>query len=94
MKRYVIERNIPKIGSSEREQFRAAAQKSNGVLEEIGPGIQWVQSFVTADKLYCIYLAEDIALIHRHAERSGFPAHVVSEASRILDPTSAERLRH
>ena len=87
MKRYVIERNIPKIGDSDREQFKAATKKSNAVLEELSPGIQWVQSFVTADKIYCVYLAEDEALIHRHAERSGFPANVVNSVARILDPT-------
>jgi hypothetical protein len=89
MKRYVIERNIPKVGSLERGQFQAAAKKSNDVLEELGPGIQWIQSYVTADKLYCIYLAEDEALIHRHAERSGFPANVVNRVGRILDPSAA-----
>jgi hypothetical protein len=89
MKRYVIERSIPGVGSLERQQFQAAAKKSNDVLEELGPGIQWQQSYVTADKLYCIYLAEDEALIHRHAERSGFPANVVNRIGRVIDPGTA-----
>ena len=89
MKRYLIERNIPSGGSLERAQFAEAAKKSNDVLEELRPGIQWIQSYVTANKLYCIYLAEDEALIQRHAERSGFPANVVNRIASVIDPGTA-----
>jgi len=89
MKKYMIEREIPKIGSLEREQLQQGAAKSNQVLRELGPDIQWLESFVTANKMYCMYLASDESLIHRHAELSGFPASKVTEIGRIIDPTSA-----
>jgi hypothetical protein len=85
----VIERDIPKVGSFEREQLRAAAQKSNEALTQLGPDIQWVESFVVADKTYCIYLAKDEAIIRRHAEISGFPATRVAEVRKMIDPTTA-----
>jgi hypothetical protein len=88
MKRYLIEREIARIGSLEREQLCAAAAKSNQVLRQLGPEIQWVESFVAADKLFCIYLAENEALIHQHAQSSGFPATRVTEISRTIDPTT------
>jgi Protein of unknown function (DUF4242) len=88
MKRFVIERNIPKVGRLQLAEYYAAARKSNEVLRELGPDIQWVESFVTPDKLYCVYLAKDEAIVHKHAQLSGFPASVVSEVSRVLDPTS------
>jgi len=90
MKRYVIERDMPSVGSMEREQFRAAAQKSNDVLTRLGTDIQWVQSFVSADKIYCVYLATGEDLIRKHAEMSGFPASKISEIKRIIDPTTAD----
>ena len=89
MKRYIIEREIPKIGSLEREQLQQGAAKSNQVLRQLGPDIQWLESFVTANKMYCMYLATDEALIHRHAELSGFPATKVTEISKLIDPTTA-----
>jgi hypothetical protein len=89
MKRFVIERDIPAVGSLEREQIRAAAQKSNDVLKDLGTGIQWVQSYVTADKLFCIYLARDEQIIRDHARISGFPATRVYEVKRVIDPTTA-----
>jgi hypothetical protein len=89
MKKYLIERAIPSVGTMEREQLRQAAAKSNQVLHQLGPQIQWVESYVTADKLFCIYLAEDEALIHRHAQMSGFPATRVTEISKTIDPTTA-----
>ena len=89
MKRYVIEREIPGVGTMEREQLREAAQKSNSVLHNLGPGIQWAQSYATKDKLYCIYLAKNEAVIRKHAEISGFPANKISEVSRVIDPTTA-----
>lgn len=89
LRRFVIERDIPKVGSFEREQLRAAAQKSNEALTQLGPDIQWVESFVVADRTYCIYLAQDEAIIRRHAEISGFPATRVAEVRKMIDPTTA-----
>jgi hypothetical protein len=89
MKKYLIEREIPKVGSLEREQLREAAAKSNQVLRQLGPQIQWVESYVSADKLFCVYLAEDVSLIHQHAQISGFPATTVTEISKTIDPTTA-----
>jgi Protein of unknown function (DUF4242) len=91
MKKYLIEREIPKVGTLEREQLREAASKSNQVLRQLGPDIQWVESFLTTDKMFCVYLAEDEALIHQHAQISGFPASTVTEISRTIDPTTAAR---
>jgi Protein of unknown function (DUF4242) len=89
MKKYIIEREIPQVGTLEREQLREAAAKSNQVLRQLGPDIQWVESFVTADKMFCVYLAENETLIHQHAQVSGFPASIVTEISRTIDPTTA-----
>jgi Nickel responsive protein SCO4226-like len=89
LRKYVIEREIPSVGSFEREQLRAAAQKSNEVLTQLGPDIQWVESFVAADKTYCIYLAKDEAIIRKHAEISGFPATRIAEVRKMIDPTTA-----
>lgn len=89
MRKYIIERDIPKVGSFEREQLRGAAEKSNGVLRELGPDIQWVESYVAADKTFCVYLAKDEAIIRRHAEISGFPATKITEVRKMIDPTTA-----
>jgi hypothetical protein len=89
MKKYLIEREIPKVGSLEREQLREAAAKSNYVLRQLGTEIQWVESYVSADKLFCVYLAEDVSLIHQHAQISGFPATTVTEIGKTIDPTTA-----
>jgi Protein of unknown function (DUF4242) len=89
MKKYLVEREIPKVGTLEREQLREAASRSNQVLRQLGPDIQWVESFVTADKMFCVYLAADEALIHRHAQVSGFPASIVTEINKTIDPTTA-----
>jgi hypothetical protein len=91
MKKYMIEREIPKIGALERGQLRDGAAKSNQVLRQLGPDIQWLESFVTANKMYCMYLATDEALIHRHAELSGFPATRVTEIGQRIDPTTADQ---
>ena len=88
LRRYMIERDIPKVGSFEREQLRQAAGKSNEVLRQLGPDIQWVESFVAADKTFCVYLAKDEAIIRRHAEISGFPATIITEIRRMIDPTT------
>ena len=88
MKKYVIERDIPSVGSLEREQLRQAAQKSNEALRKLGPDIQWLESFITANKMYCMYLANDEGVIRKHAEISGFPAHKVTEVEKVIDPTT------
>ncbi len=93
MPRYVIERDIPEIGSADREALRDAAQKSNGVLVDMKAekkNIQWEHSYVAGDKTFCIYLAENEALIHEHAQRSGFPATIVTEVRKMIDPVTAE----
>lgn len=89
MKKYVIEREIPRVGSLTPQQLREAAGKSNDVLAQLGPDIQWQESYVTADKLFCVYLAKDEEVIQRHAELSGFPATKVTEIGRVIDPTTA-----
>lgn len=88
MKKYVIEREIPKVGTLQGQQLREAAGKSNQVLAQLGPDIQWQESFITADKMFCVYLAEDEAVIQRHAELSGFPASKVTEIRTTIDPTT------
>lgn len=89
MKKYVIEREIPKVGTLEGEQLRGAAAKSNGVLSQLGPAIQWQESYVAADKMFCVYLAEDEAIVKKHAELSGFPATRITEIGKTIDPTTA-----
>jgi hypothetical protein len=88
MKRFVIERDIPQVGSLEREQLREAAKTSNKALRELGPDIQWIESFVAGDKTFCIYLAKDEDIIKRHAEISGFPATKITEVRKVIDPTT------
>jgi hypothetical protein len=87
--RFIIERAIPEIGTFEREQLREAAKKSNEVLHQLGPDIQWVESYVANDKTFCVYLAKDETIIRRHAEISGFPATKITEVKKIIDPTTA-----
>jgi hypothetical protein len=91
MKKYMIEREIPKVGSLEREQLQEAAAKSNQVLRQLGPDIQWSESFLTADKMFCVYLAKDASLIRRHADLSGFPATKITEIGQMIDPTTAHQ---
>jgi len=88
MKKYIIEREIPKVGTLEREQLREAAAKSNAALRQIGPDIQWLESFVAADKTFCVYLAKDESFIHKHAQLSGFPASKITEIGKMIDPTT------
>ncbi len=93
MPRYVIERDIPEIGSAEREALRGAAQKSNGVLAAMNveqKNIQWEHSYVAGDKTFCIYISDNEELIQEHAERSGFPATKVTEVRKMIDPVTAE----
>jgi hypothetical protein len=89
MRKFIIERELPAIGSAERQALREAAQKSNSVLKQLGPDIQWVESYVAADKTFCVYLAQDEAIIKKHAEISGFPANKITEVRRMIDPTTA-----
>jgi len=89
MKRYIIEREIPKVGSLAGEQLRQAAARSCSALKQLGPDIQWLESYVAADKTFCVYLANDEAIIHRHAELSGFPATKIAEIGRVIDPTTS-----
>ncbi len=91
MPKYVIERNMPGAGSLSKEQLHTASQTSCGVLRTLGPQIQWVQSYVTDDKIYCVYIAPNKQLIEEHARQGGFPADRVSEVKTMIDPTTAER---
>jgi hypothetical protein len=90
MPRYVIERNLPGAGRLTPEELRGVAQRSCTVLKELGPDIQWVESYVTDDKIYCVYLAPDQELIREHARRGGFPADRISRVSRGISPLTAE----
>jgi len=89
MKRYVIERNIPGVGSLNGGELKNAAATSNGALEKLAGKVQWVQSFVTDDKTFCVYLAEDESTVQEHARLSGFPASKVSEVRGVIDPMTA-----
>ena len=91
--RFVIERDIPGASQMTPEQLRAAAQKSNAVLRDLGPDIQWVQSYVAGDKIYCVYNAPSEAWIRSHAEKSGFPANKITPVSAVIDPTTAQAAR-
>ena len=90
MPKYVIEREIPGAGAFTPQQLQAIAQTSCGVVRNLGPEIQWVHSYVTADKIYCIYIAPNEELIREHARQGGFPANRVEEVKSIFDPTTAE----
>ncbi len=90
MPKFVIERDIPDVGKMSAEQLQGISQASCGVLRELGSQIQWVHSYVTDDKIYCIYIAPDEATIRRHAEMGGFPANQVSQVRSTIDPTTAE----
>ena len=90
MPKYVIEREIPAAGNLTAEQLRGISQKSCSVLQGLGPQIQWVESYVTDDKVYCVYIAPNEAMVREHAKQGGFPANRVSEIKRMIDPTTAE----
>jgi hypothetical protein len=90
MPKFVIERDMPGVGSLERAELVGASQKSCSVLNDMGAQIQWLHSYVTGDKLYCVYIAPDEATIHEHAQRGGFPANKISAVKTIIDPTTAE----
>jgi hypothetical protein len=90
MPKFVIEREIPTVGDLSDSEFRAVAQKSIRALREIGPQIQWLHSYVTGNKIYCVYLAPDDATIQNHADKAGVPANRISAVRRMIDPTTAE----
>lgn len=90
MPKYVIEREIPGAGSLSAEELNGISQKSCGVLKDLGPQIQWLHSYVTDDKIYCVYIAPNEELVREHASQGGFPANSVSEVRNIIDPTTAE----
>jgi hypothetical protein len=88
MPQYVIERTLPGAGSLNAEQLKGVAQKSNSVLKELGPQIQWLHSYVTGDKIYCVYNAPNADIIREHAKRGGFPADSVSEVKNVINPAT------
>ena len=89
MQKYVIERDIPGAGKLTAAELQGISQKSCGLLQKLGPQIQWVESYVTDDKVYCVYIASDERLVREHAKLGGFPANRISEVKRIIDPTTA-----
>ena len=91
MPKYVIERDLPGAGKLPPDQLQAISQKSCGVLHNLGPQIQWVHSYVTDNKIYCIYIAPNEEMVREHARQGGFPATLVSEVKAIIDPTTAEK---
>jgi predicted Rdx family selenoprotein len=90
MPKFIIEREIPGAGDLPEEELQAISQKSCDVLRAMGPQIQWVQSFVTGDKVYCVYIAPDEEMIAEHARQGGFPANKISRVKSVIDPTTAE----
>jgi len=90
MPKYVIERDIPGAGKLTAEQLKSISQTSCGVLSKMGPQIQWVNSFVTGDKIYCVYIAPNEAMIREHASQGGFPANAVNQVYNMIDPTTSE----
>ncbi len=90
MPKFVIEREIPEAGKLSAEELQGISQKSCGVLQQMGQQIQWVESYVTDDKIYCVYIAPDEATVREHAQQGGFPANRVSEVRSVIDPTTAE----
>jgi hypothetical protein len=90
MPKYVIEREIPGAGKLSADELKGISQKSCGVLQNLGPQIQWVQSFVTGDKIYCVYIAPNEQMILEHARQGGFPANRVSQVAAVIDPTTSE----
>jgi uncharacterized protein DUF4242 len=90
MPKYVIERDLPGAGKMSQEQLQGISQKSCSVLQNLGPQIQWVTSYVTDDKIYCVYIAPNAGMVREHAKQGGFPANKVSEVRSVIDPTTAE----
>ena len=90
MPKYVIERELPDAGKLSDQQLQSISQKSCEVLQRLGPEIQWLQSYVTSDKIYCVYIAPNEEMIREHAEQGGFPANRISEVKQVIDPVTAE----
>jgi hypothetical protein len=90
MPKYIIEREIPGAGNLSRQELQSISQTSCNVLTDLGPQIQWVESYVTNDKIYCVYIAPDEASVRDHAQRGGFPANSVARVATMIDPTTAE----
>ena len=90
MKKYIIERNIPGVHKMSPEEYKGAAAASNAALNQLAPRVQWVESYVSEDKTFCVYIAEDEGVIHEHAKLSGFPANKITEVGRKIDPMTAE----
>lgn len=90
MPKFIIEREIPGAGNLSAQELQAISQKSCGVLKQMGPQIQWLESYVTSDKVYCVYIAPNEAMIREHAQQGGFPANRISEVKSVIDPTTAE----
>jgi hypothetical protein len=91
MPKYLIEREVPGAGKMSRDELQAISQKSCGVLGRLGPQIQWLESYVTGDKIYCVYIAPNEELVREHARQGGFPANRISEIKAIIDPATAEK---
>ncbi len=90
MPKFVIEREIPGAGILSAAELQGISRKSCGVLQELGPKVQWVHSYVTDNKVYCVYIAPDVAAVRKHAEMGGFPANTVAEIRSVIDPTTAD----
>lgn len=90
MPKYIIEREIPGAGALSPQELQGISQKSCGILRDMGPQIQWLESYVTDDKVYCVYIAPDEATLRTHAEKGGFPANRISQVKTVIDPTTAE----
>jgi len=90
MPKFVIEREIPKVGNLTPQELQGISQKSCGVLQKLGPQVQWLESFVTDDKIYCIYIAPNEEMVREHARQGGFPANSVAQVRRVIDPTTSE----
>lgn len=90
MPKYLIERELPGAGRLSAQELQAISQKSCSVLKDLGPQIQWIQSYVTDDKIYCVYIAPDAEMVRQHAEQGGFPANRIAQIGVVIDPTTAE----
>ncbi|MDX1284455.1 MAG: DUF4242 domain-containing protein [Draconibacterium sp.] len=90
MPKYVIERDVPGAGKLSQDELKAISQTSCNVLTEMGPKIQWLHSYITGDKIYCVYIAENEDMVQEHAQKGGFPSNVVSKVATIIDPVTAE----
>ena len=90
MPKFVIERELPGAGALSSDELHAISKKSNAVLADLAPRVQWLQSFVTPDKIYCVYVADDEAAVREHAQGGGFPANVIAPVSTVIDPTTGE----